>query len=262
MSVNWVMLSPQTNPPYTPLPQEQHLWTSPPRVAFSLTVPAHFPGKKQQPFSLASSTGVLYLTTRRVLYVPDKSTHELQSFATPILNLHDSHVTAPFFGPNAWITLCQPTAGGGIPTPSGGVVELKLTFKDGGAYDFQSKYEQIRERLQQALEVSRMDGDGSTSSRNALNGGLNTGNVNLDELPAYQEENDGPLINPAVPPQEAPQPVVSPIAQQQPQYQFDERPAPRATDNAFSPPAEPPPGYEEAQMSGLQNEVERRFQRD
>lgn len=52
---SWVMLSPSTNPPYTPLPNEQHLFTSPPRIALAITTPAHFPGKKQEAFSATSS---------------------------------------------------------------------------------------------------------------------------------------------------------------------------------------------------------------
>lgn len=257
---SWVMLSPNTNPPYTPLPHEQTLYTSPPRIGFSLSTPAHFPAKQQQPLSLSSSAGILYLTTRRIIYLPDKETDRLKSFAAPILNLHDSHVTAPFFGPNVWTALLQPVQGGGIPVPSTGVVEIKLTFKEGGAFDFHTKFEQVKERLQQAVEVSRMDGDGAGSSRAAMNG-VDVSSVNMDDLPAYQEESDGPLLSPIAPR------VMPPVQQQQHAREEqrdsaigveDDRPQPKPTDSCFSPPAEPPPGYEEAQMQVLQGEVERR----
>ncbi|KAK3063554.1 hypothetical protein LTR53_018863, partial [Teratosphaeriaceae sp. CCFEE 6253] len=146
------------------------------------------------PFALAHSTGVLYLTNRRLIYLPDKPTDKLQSFAAPVLNFHDSHVTAPFFGPNVWMALLQPTHGGGIPVPSAGVVEIKLTFKEGGAFDFHTQFERVKERLQQAVEVQRMDGGGG--SADPARAALNVGTVDLEDLPAYQEESDGPLLSP------------------------------------------------------------------
>lgn len=165
-------------------------------------------------------------------------------------------MTAPFFGPNVWLALLQPTQGGGIPIPGGGVVEIKLTFKDGGAFDFHTKFEQVKERLQQAVEVSRVHGDGTGSSRAAMNG-VDTTNVNLEDLPAYREESDGPLIAPVAAPAAA-QPVAQPTARDSGAGSGDTRPQPKPTDNAFSPPDEPPPGYEEAQMAGLQDEMDRR----
>jgi len=248
MSINWVMLSPATSPPFTPLPNEQVLFTSPPRISLSVSTPTHYPGKQQQPFSASSSTGLAYLTNRRLIYIPDKPTDKLRSFAAPILNIHDSHVTAPFFGPNVWQALLQPVNGGGIPTPTGGVVDFKLTFKDGGAFDFHTHFERIKERLQQAVEVSRIHGDGAGGSAGAMNG-VDVSNINED-LPVYSEQSDGPLLSPvaaSIPPQQPVQPPsdTAPGA----------RPQPRPTDNAFSPPDEPPPGYEEAQMATLEDQA-------
>lgn len=204
-------------------------------------------------FTDPSISGVLYLTNRRLIYIPDKPTDKLRSFAAPILNTHDSHVTAPFFGPNVWQALLQPVTGGGIPTPVGGVVELKLTFKDGGAYDFHTHFERVKERLQQAVEVSRIDGDGSGGSAGAMSG-VDVSNINSEDLPVYQEQSDGPLL-----------PPIATSLPQQPAAQPEETapgslPRPRATDNAFSPPDEPPPGYEEAQMATLHDEAARREQ--
>jgi len=195
------------------------------------------------------TSGVVYLTNRRVIYIPEKPTDKLRSFAAPILNIHDSHVTAPFFGPNVWQALLQPVHGGGVPTPTGGVVELKLTFKDGGAFDFHTHFERVKERLQQAVEVSRIDGDGAGGSAGAMNG-VDVSNVNSEDLPVYSEQSDGPLLSP----------VAASVPQQQPVQQPVDttpgaRPQPRATDNAFSPPDEPPPGYEEAQMATLRDEA-------
>jgi len=227
------MLSPSGSPPFTPLANEQTLFTSAPRISLALTTPAHFPGKQQQPFSLSSSSGRIYLSNRRIIFLPDKSTPQFQSFAAPLTSLHDSHVTAPWFGPNVWVALLQPTQSGGIPIPPGGAVELKLTFKEGGAFDFHTKYEVVRERLQQAVDVSRLNGDGDGGSRTAMSGAA-AANVHLEDLPAYQEEGDGPLIAPIAP-------AIPIAATSSVGVQTSTRPS--------NTPAEPPPGYEEAQLA-------------
>ncbi|KAK3641074.1 hypothetical protein LTR56_011520 [Elasticomyces elasticus] len=252
MSINWVMLSPSSSQPFTPLPGEQTLFTSPPRIGFAITTPAHYPGKQQQPFSLTHSSGILHLTNRRILYLPDKPSAKLQSFAAPVLNFHDSHVTAPFFGPNVWMALLQPTQGGGIPIPSGGVVEIKFTFKEGGAFDFHTNFERVKERMQQAVEVNGMNSDAARTAPL---------NVDLEDLPAYQEESEGPLISPVMAPPVM-MPAVAPVRQSDVQRDNGvaveaDRPSPKPTDRAFEPPSEPPPGYEETQMQGLQEEADR-----
>lgn len=156
--------------------------------------------------------------------------------------------------------MCQPVQGGGIPVPNTGVVELKFTFKEGGVFDFHTKYEQVRERLLQAVEVSRMNGGGAGSLQGGMNA-VDVSNVNLDELPAYSEESDGPLLSPTATAIRAQQQQTNTTMQQQRDSGVsvaDDRPQPKPTDNALSPPDEPPPGYEETQMSGLQNAAERR----
>lgn len=153
-----------------------------------------------------------------------------------------------------WTALLQPTQGGGIPTPSTGVVEVKFTFKEGGAYDFHTQYERVRERLQQAVEAHRMDGDAGGGS--GING-VDVGNVNLDDLPAYQEEGDGPLIAPTAIAVAAAQESVRRTNET---VNGDDGRSRRREDEDT--PVEPPPGYEEAQMASLQNEVERRLNQD
>lgn len=244
------MLAPTASPPFTPLPGEQILFTPPPRIGFSLSTPSHYPDKKQPPYSLTHASGVLYLTTRRILYLPDKGTDKLQSFAAPILNLHDSHVTAPFFGPNVWTALLQPVQGGGIPVPDTGVVELKLTFKEGGCYDWHTKFEQVKERLHQAVEAN----GGAPSSA----AGASAQNAVMEDLPAYQEESDGPLLSPVVGAGAAAS--ASAPAQTRDSGIGVEYDRPRAKPaDGFEAPSEPPPGYEEAQEAAIRDEVERRL---
>lgn len=62
---------------------------------------------------------------------------------------------------------------GGIPSTNP-LVQLSLTFKDGGAYEFHDKFVALRERVLQAREMARANGgDGGAA------------NVHLEQLPAY-----------------------------------------------------------------------------
>ncbi|EON66806.1 hypothetical protein W97_06208 [Coniosporium apollinis CBS 100218] len=254
-SKSWVMLSEDG---FTPLPGESTLYKSPNRTTLSLQSLNKFPGK--EPFSIYSGAGNVYLTNRRMVYLPATQTPQLQSFAAPILNLHDTHVTAPFFGPNVWTALLQPVQGGGIP-PAHAAIELKMTFKDGGAFDFHNIYERIKERLQQAVEVARESGygtgDGSESGGGRGVGGLagvDLNNVHLDELPAYEASGSMPLSGPSTAPTS---PAVGGSLQSSPRPENARSPQ----QEAFSPPAEPPPGYEEVQRESVIDEVELRLRR-
>jgi hypothetical protein len=190
----------------------------------------------------------------KLVYLPGTSTPALQSFATPILNLHDTHVTAPWFGANVWTGIVQTVPGGNIP-PEHPAVELKLTFKDGGAFDFHTTFERIKERLQQAVEVARDNGQlvGDGTESNAGRGGgaldlINLDSVHLDELPAYdavttpQDMLAEPWAPPSIDINSAPQ-----------------SPGRSSREEPFSPPAEPPPGYETVQNQSVADELERRM---
>lgn len=243
MQDSWVMLEGTTS--FTPLPHEQTLYTSPARTTFSLQSLNKFPGK--EPVHYSSSQGTLYLTNRRIIYLPASPTEHLQSFAAPILNTHDSHVVAPWIGPNVWTALLQPVQGGGIPAHIA-ALELKFSFKDGGAYDFHTGYERVKERLQQQVDVAResgaLRGDGSETGRGRGGDALaavDVANVHLDDLPAYEES-----ANPA--PQPSAPLTDSTVACE-----------PRQTGQVFTPPAEPPPGYEQVQRETVEDELERRL---
>ncbi|KAB8336900.1 hypothetical protein FH972_021207 [Carpinus fangiana] len=258
MSINWVMLDPRDG--FTPLSGEQKLWTSPPRTSFSIQSMHQYPGK--DPFSISSSSGRVYLTNRRIVYLPATATPTFQSFNGPLLNLHDTHVTTPWLGPNAWIAAVQPVPNGGIPSTHA-AVELKLTFRDGGAYDFHTKFVAIRERLQQAVEVARESGQSSQALRADRNGATGMGgasvdlnSVHLDQLPAYEETAPGsaPIAAPAstLIPVEA-----SSTSHNQNSVGAAAAEAAERRETARAPPAEPPPGYEEVQRQGVAERLER-----
>lgn len=190
----------------------------------------------------------------KIVYLPTTPSASFQSFAAPILNLHDTHVTAPFFGPNVWSAIVQPVPGGNIP-PEHAALEIKMTFKDGGAFDFHSTYERIKERLQQAVEVAResghLTGDGTETSGGQGAGALGAVDMNavhLDELPAYEDAASTRPVPVATP--EAP---LIDLAAPEPTARTSPAQA------QFSPPAEPPPGYEDVQSQSISDELERRL---
>lgn len=175
----------------------------------------------------------------QVVYIPSQKSNEFQSFSVPLLNVHDTHVSAPFFGPNQWMALVQPVSGGGIP-PALPAVQLKVTFKEGGAFDFHNHFERIKERFQQAVDVSP---EGSRGTRN-----VDMSAVHLDELPAYTGPSQGPTTpglddNPSGP---------SPDSRSE----TADRAATSGTE-----PMEPPPGYEEVQQQSVANALEARLRR-
>ncbi|KAL2866572.1 uncharacterized protein BJX67DRAFT_381803 [Aspergillus lucknowensis] len=228
MSINWVMLDQRKG--FVHLPNERLIYTSPPRTSFGLQPLPSYTGRDS--LSLQSSAGQVYLTNQRVVYIPAQRTAELESFSSPILNLHDSYVSSPFFGPNAWNAVVQPVPGGGIP-PSLPAVHLKVTFKEGGAFDFHTQFERIKERLQQAVDIAR-----ESSGRSA--GDVDMSNVHLEQLPAYSGPQSG--LTPNSGSNEAPNSRRSPsVSSAQPQ--------------------EPPPDYEQVQQQSVANELEERLRR-
>lgn len=153
--------------------------------------------------------------------------------------------------------------GGGIP-PHVHAAELRLTFKDGGAFDFSTVFERVKERLQQAVELARGSaadtGDGGGRGGGGDMNGINLGSVNLEELPAYSERGDSVRL------QADPEPAAAAAAAiARPETTSDGTASsspgssrPRTTD-VFTPPAEPPPGYEESTTLGVCDELERRL---
>lgn len=264
MSINWVMLDgPHA---FIPLPREKTLFTSPPRTALTLQTPNSFPGK--EPFSVKCSDGKAIITNQRLIYLPATPTTilglaptaqqpqrpTLESFSAPLLSLQDTHVSAPFFGPNVWEGILIPVPGGGIPHPDR-LVSLKLTFKEGGAFDFSTTYERMKETLAQAIDTARASGRPVNS---AGGGGVD---VDLEQLPAYEE-----LGGAARAPVQIQRPTpVGPNGAHRPAPPANNGvvglgPAPSSA--AAPTPDEPPPGYEEVVQGSAANDLERRVEKN
>lgn len=183
-----------------------------------------------------------------MVYLPTNPTPQLQSFSAPLLNLQDTYVDAPFFGANFWAGTVKPVTGGGIPAHHA-FVEIKMTFKDGGAYDFDSTFKTVRDELRHAIEIAQESGRATRRNRD-----VNLSDVNLDQLPAYKEVSEAATI-PAGP------------LDSQTQAPFFDSPLSSSSSNLipttsprqqqhYEPPNEPPPGYEEAQRSSISNSLE------
>ncbi|OJD10708.1 hypothetical protein AJ78_08354 [Emergomyces pasteurianus Ep9510] len=255
---SWVML--HENEGFVRLPNERIMYTSPARTSLSLQ--SGNTRSENEPLSIQSSTGCAYLTNQRVVYLPAQSTPQFQSFSAPLLNIQDTHVSAPFFGPNLWSAQVKPVAGGGIP-PNHVSLQLKLTFKDGGAFDFHSGFERIKERLQQALEQAQESGsmtEGMPRRAGAL-GSVDFSAVHLDELPAYE----GPR-HPSEPTGTTALPAFSsadPHEQNQQQLSNEGNRGHSGEGNPTDEnPTEPPPGYEEVQQQSVANALESRIRKN
>ncbi|KAF1845468.1 uncharacterized protein K460DRAFT_281800 [Cucurbitaria berberidis CBS 394.84] len=261
---SWVMLAESGG--YTPLPGEQTLYQSPPRTTLSLqTSHRHSPSES---YSQQCKSGVVYLTNRRMIYLPVSPTPNLQSFAVPILNVTDSRVTAPWFGANKWEAMIQPVQGGGIPTQHT-ELDLVMEFKEGGAFDFASIFERLKERLKQAVDVARESGGDGVEDGTRGVGGVNMNNVHLEDLPAYEESRQHTRVSDPLPspPMDRPRtgsggvdrPVVAapqPISSQRSDSLSSSQ------QEGFQPPSEAPPGYEEVQRNSIVEELERQLRDD
>ncbi|KFZ16003.1 hypothetical protein V502_05286, partial [Pseudogymnoascus sp. VKM F-4520 (FW-2644)] len=169
----------------------------------------------------------------------------LTSFSCPILNLHDTYVRAPFFGANYWTASVRPVAGGGIP-PSLVLIDLRMTFREGGAFDYHNVFELIKERLHQAVQTAR-DSGRNVGGAAGMNPDVLQG-LHLEQLPAYE-----PAAAAAAPGSGAPA-----GAREAPQVDGRARAEP---ESAAAPPDEPPPGYEEAQAQAVGIDLDQRLRR-
>ncbi|TVY23335.1 UPF0664 stress-induced protein [Lachnellula hyalina] len=230
---SWVMTNPGSEG-FIKLPNERVLFTSPPRTSLQLSTPNTYPAA--QPYSAKSDGGVVCITNQRIVYLPSSPTPELQSFSAPILNLQDTYVRAPFFGANYWTATVKPVSGGGIPATHS-AIELRLTFREGGAFDFHTTFEQIKERVYQAHTVAQENGQSAAAAAD----------LHLEQLPAYEParevEDDEPRI-------------LSPVPTRPSRTNTQEMPPPSVAPPA---PDEPPPGYEEVQVQAVSSDLEERL---
>jgi hypothetical protein len=261
------------------LPNERILYTSPPRTSLSLSPMSTSPG--HQPWSVKSDGGKVYITNQRVrsfestqwhsyywnfsenlytqiVYLPTSPTPELQSFSAPILNLQDTYVRAPIFGANCWNALIRPVAGGGIP-PHYPAVELRMTFREGGAFDYHTTFERIKEHLRHAIQIARDQGR-NIGSVGALSGADLAG-VHLEQLPAYEPSQQATGVEPGE--DQVPVSPVHPVGRDSSIAGLRSQPrSEEVSTPPVEPPNEPPPGYEEAQVQAVGIDLDQRLREE
>jgi WW domain-binding protein 2 len=163
--------------------------------------------------------------------------------------LHDCYISAPMFGPNTWNAVVEPASGGGLPRGQSQIV-MSLKFKDGGAYEFHSAFERIRDRLHQVMVAAEVDRPANNRSAAAISSmpAVNLSAVHLDELPTYEASGRDQMAPQPEPPTQLsiPQPRAAATA---PEAMADgQAPA----QGMSSLPMDAPPGYEEAQQQSVQ----------
>lgn len=83
-----------------------------------------------------------------------------------------------------------------------------MTFKDGGAFDFHSSFEHVKETLSHAVEIARESGHLSGGGVGGVGSvGLDLEAVHLEQLPAYEEATPTTTGGMSIPATTAPRPV-------------------------------------------------------
>ena len=191
------------------------------------------------------------------MYLPTHPTADLRNFSSPLLNLSDTFVHGPFFGANYWTAIVRPVAGGGIP-PAYQYVELRMTFREGGAYDYHTVFEQIKERLYHALSLAR--DEGRVIGNSAGLASVDMANVHLEQLPAYEPARE--ITDRELASEQRLQPAsrTSPTTTRDSGVDGMRTPSPpKPSEEIFAPPNEPPPGYAETQAQAVGNHLEQQL---
>lgn len=221
MSINWVMLNNQGG--FVKLGNERILLKLESRISCDLSVPSELKARCT-PFHLKSDRGTLFLTNKRIVYLPAKRDPKFESFCAEILKFQDSTTSSSMLWGWVWKSDCIPVSGGGIP-PDIPRLEVKFTFSDGGMMDFNEAYIRLRERLYQYQEMRREMGPGA--------------DIPDEPLPAYEAQTPpvpAPVSNLAAPPAASREH--------------------RSDSTASRRPDEPPPDYEEAQAQQISIRLE------
>ena len=130
-----------------------------------------------------------------------------------------------------------------------------MTFKEGGAFDFSSTYERIKEQMTQALDIARESG---------RTGGGGLPAADLEQLPAYEESGTNPPLPPSVatqPSSNTPNTSQAPAQDATNAAPVDESNMDAQANQDYPPPNEPPPGYEETQAGTVASDLEENIRR-
>lgn len=140
MSINWVMI--ENNKPVE-LPSELFHYTKGDRISIELKSITD----GAVPTVINCPSGELYLSNQRLVYIgktqvtfkiPQKGDQEFKTFAVDLAKLQYASAVTPWFGANGWQAVFPPIKNGKLD-PDNVLWKVKLTFKDGGAFEFVEK---------------------------------------------------------------------------------------------------------------------------
>ncbi|KAI1327382.1 hypothetical protein F5Y16DRAFT_420936 [Xylariaceae sp. FL0255] len=232
LDASWVMLS--RDGEIEPLPHESILHKTRGRIALSITAPAQPPDIVA--LNIRSDNGIAYITNQRVIYLPSNPTEQFKSFSSKILGCQDGRMRSSWVGPWYWEASVRPVPDGNVSTresrgslipPDYPLVTLRLTFKDGGFSEFESKFVELKQRLHHAAQVAEESGQ--------RNWALTVHDEQLPEYSAAQSQG------------------ASPSRAQPPNTSEGAR------ERAQSTPDEPPPDYDEAQAQAVSMQLDERL---
>ena len=135
-----------------------------------------------------------------------------------------------------------------------------MIFREGGAFDYHTIFEQIKERLHHAISIARDEGRNIGSA--GVLGGADLASVHLEQLPAYEPP---PQASSAEPTEERdPASPIHPAGRDSGVAGLRGKPKPEeeVSTPPAEPPNEPPPGYEEAQAQAVGIDLDQRLREE
>jgi WW domain-binding protein 2 len=134
-----------------------------------------------------------------------------------------------------------------------------MIFREGGAFDYHTTFERIKEHLHHAIQIARDQGR-NIGSVGALSGADLAG-VHLEQLPAYEPSQQAPGVEPAE--DQVPVSPVHPAGRDNVGgLRSQPRPEEEVSTPPVEPPNEPPPGYEEAQVQAVGIDLDQRLREE
>ncbi|EMR08513.1 hypothetical protein PNEG_02996 [Pneumocystis murina B123] len=169
MSINSVDVNPENEPIL--LPFEQFFFCGN-KVEFILECGNGYPANHIINKTYSSSSGRLYFSNHRIIYFPSQATASFKNFACPLNKFVDGSFIQPWFSSNYYQATVYPVPQGGLPS----VASVKFIFKEGGGFDFATKFSDIQFRLHENNNDPRYV-------------------QHLEELPQYQAHDSSLLPN-------------------------------------------------------------------
>ncbi|RHZ57720.1 hypothetical protein Glove_384g63 [Diversispora epigaea] len=138
MALNWAMIASDGQNP-VPLPGEKVLFRQE-KTTLNLDLGGEYPGNPNNNYK---AEGITFITNQRIIFISRPTLPHFKSLSIPLLNLKEGKLQQPWFGANYYQAIVIPVLNGGLPSPG----QLKITFKEGGGFEFSTYYNEMISRL-------------------------------------------------------------------------------------------------------------------